>query len=75
MLPSGSFRALVYAGTDPLTGEDLRLRETCRTRAEAHVHSAGTAQRATAALAAEGLITVSRGKRAVVAAGSRSWSA
>ena len=35
VLPSGRFRALVYAGKDPLTGEDLRLRETCKTRAEA----------------------------------------
>jgi hypothetical protein len=34
-LPSGSFRAVVYAGTDPLTRDDIRLRETCRTRAEA----------------------------------------
>ena len=34
-LPSGSFRAVVYAGTDPLTRDDIRLRETCRTRVEA----------------------------------------
>ena len=34
-LPSGSWRSAVYAGADPLTGEDLRLRETCRTGAEA----------------------------------------
>jgi hypothetical protein len=28
-LPSGSFRVHVYAGTDPVTGRQLRLRETC----------------------------------------------
>jgi integrase len=28
-LPSGSFRARVYAGTDPVTGKERRLRETC----------------------------------------------
>ena len=33
--PSGSFRAVVYAGTDPLTRDDIRLRGTCRTRVEA----------------------------------------
>ena len=34
-LPPGSFRAVVYAGTDPPTRDDIRLRETCRTRVEA----------------------------------------
>jgi len=28
-LPSGSFQAIVYAGVDPLTGEERYLRETC----------------------------------------------
>jgi hypothetical protein len=28
-LPSGAFRARVYAGTDPVTGKEWRLRETC----------------------------------------------
>ena len=28
-LPSGSFRVKVYAGTDPVTGKDRLLRETC----------------------------------------------
>jgi hypothetical protein len=27
-LPSGSFRVSVYAGTDPLTGRQIRLRKT-----------------------------------------------
>jgi hypothetical protein len=30
-LPSGSFRVSVYAGTDPLTGRQIRLRKTCKT--------------------------------------------
>ena len=28
-LPSGAFRVSVYAGTDPVTGKQRRLRETC----------------------------------------------
>jgi hypothetical protein len=34
-LPSGSLRVTVYAGVDPLTGEEHRLRETAKTAAEA----------------------------------------
>ena len=30
-LPSGSWRVKVYAGTDPLTGGEIRLRKTCKT--------------------------------------------
>lgn len=36
-LASGSWRAIVYAGTDPLTGQPRRLRETTKTRAAAEV--------------------------------------
>src|SRR4051794_32613420 len=36
-LPSGSFRVIVYAGTDPLTGHELRLREVCASWDEAEV--------------------------------------
>ena len=35
--PNGSFRVIVYAGQDPLTGKDRRLRKTCATYAEAQV--------------------------------------
>ena len=28
LLPSGSYRVKVYAGTDPVTGKERRLRET-----------------------------------------------
>jgi integrase len=34
-LPSGSYRAVVYAGTDPLTGRLRYVRETCKTVDEA----------------------------------------
>jgi integrase len=36
-LPSGSWRAKVYAGTDPLTGREIRFRKTCRTERAAHI--------------------------------------
>jgi integrase len=36
-LPSGSFRVSVYAGTDPLTGRQIRLRKTCRTERAAQI--------------------------------------
>ncbi|MDP9221877.1 MAG: site-specific integrase, partial [Actinomycetota bacterium] len=36
-LPSGSWRALVYAGADPLTGKERRLRETAPTYEAAQV--------------------------------------
>jgi integrase len=34
-LPSGAFRVRVYAGTDPVTGKQRRLRETCPDEAAA----------------------------------------
>jgi hypothetical protein len=36
-LPSGSWRAKVYAGTDPLTGREIRLRRTCKTERAAQI--------------------------------------
>ena len=36
-LPSGSFRVKVYAGTDPITGKQRLLRQTCPDEASAHV--------------------------------------
>ena len=36
-LPSGSFRAEVYLGTDPLTGRRLRLRETRKDETAAQI--------------------------------------
>ena len=34
-LPSGSFRVKVYAGTDPVTGKERLLRQTCPDEASA----------------------------------------
>jgi hypothetical protein len=36
-LPSGSWRAKVYAGKDPLTGREVRFRKTRRTEVEAQI--------------------------------------
>ncbi len=36
-LASGSFRVKVYAGTDPVTGKERLLRQTCPDEASAHV--------------------------------------
>lgn len=36
-LPSGSYRAKLYAGTDPLTGKEIRFRKTCKDYASAQV--------------------------------------
>ena len=36
-LPSGSWRAKVYAGTDPLTGREIRFRRTCKTERAAQI--------------------------------------
>jgi hypothetical protein len=36
-LPSGAFRVSVYAGTDPLTGRQIRLRRTCKTERAAEI--------------------------------------
>jgi hypothetical protein len=34
-LPSGALRVSVYAGTDPVTGKERRLKETCPDEAAA----------------------------------------
>lgn len=36
-LPSGSWRVKVYAGIDPLTGREIRLRRTCRSERAAQI--------------------------------------
>jgi integrase len=36
-LPSGSYRVHVYAGTDPLTGRELRHRQTVKTQQQAQI--------------------------------------
>jgi len=36
-LPSGSYRVIAYAGTDPLTGRRLRFRQTVKTEEQAQI--------------------------------------
>ncbi len=36
-LPSGSWRAKVYAGKDPLTGREIRFRKTCKCELAAQI--------------------------------------
>jgi len=36
-LPSGFWRAKVYAGKDPLTGREIRFRKTCKTERDAQI--------------------------------------
>jgi integrase len=36
-LPSGSYRVIVYAGTDPLTGRRLRHRQTVKAEEQAQI--------------------------------------
>ena len=36
-LPSRSWRAKVYAGTDPVTGREIRFRKTCKTEWAAQI--------------------------------------
>jgi integrase len=36
-LPSGAWRVKVYAGTNPLTGREVRLRKTCKTERAAQI--------------------------------------
>jgi len=44
-LPSGSYRAVVYAGTGPLTGRRRNLAETTKTYDAAHALARGLAGR------------------------------
>lgn len=57
-LPSGSFRAHVYAGTDPLTGRELRHRQTVKTEEQARIVLGRLLERASAGQMPETGITV-----------------
>jgi hypothetical protein len=49
-LPSGAFRLSVYAGTDPLTGRQIRLRRTCKTERSAQIELGRLLEQAAAAV-------------------------
>lgn len=59
-LPSGSFRAEVYLGTDPINGRRLRLRETCKDETAAQIALGKLLERALAAKEPESGATVSQ---------------
>lgn len=68
-LPSGSWRAKVYAGKEPLTGREIRFRRTCKTEAEQGQVRAENARSLANALAAE------TGRLEAANARSEEWSA
>jgi integrase len=57
-LPSGAFRVSVYAGTDPLTGRQIRLRRTCRTERAAEIELGKLLEQAAAGREPETAATV-----------------
>jgi hypothetical protein len=57
-LPSGSFRVHVYAGTDPLTGRELRHRQTVKTEEQARIVLGRLLERASAGQMPETGVTV-----------------
>jgi integrase len=59
-LPSGSWRAKVYAGTDPLTGRETRLRRTCKTERAAQIELGKLLEQAAAGRQPETDVTVAQ---------------
>src|SRR5919201_1291389 len=57
-LPSGAFRVSVYAGTDPLTGRQIRLRRTCKTERAAEIELGKLLEQAAAGREPETAATV-----------------
>jgi integrase len=57
-LPSGSFRVHVYAGIDPLTGRELRHRQTVKTEDQARIVLGRLLERASAGQMPETGVTV-----------------
>jgi integrase len=57
-LPSGSWRVKVYAGTDPPTGREFRLRKTCKTEQAAQIELSKLLEQAAAGRQPEANATV-----------------
>jgi len=57
-LPSGSWRAKVYAGTDPLAGREIRLRKTCKTGRAAQIELGKLLEQAAAGRQPDSGVTV-----------------
>jgi integrase len=59
-LPSGSWRVKVYAGTDPLTGREIRFRKTCKTERAAQIELGKLLAQATAGRQPDSAVTVAQ---------------
>jgi len=57
-LPSGSYRVRVYAGNDPLTGKEIRLKATAKTAEHAHAELARLLEQASTGQQPESAATV-----------------
>jgi integrase len=57
-LPSGSYRVRVYAGTDPLTGKEIRLKATAKTAERAQAELARLLEQASVGQQPESAATV-----------------
>jgi len=59
-LPSGSWRVKVYAGIDPLTGREIRLRRTCKTERAAQIELGKLLEQAVAGRQPDSAVTVAQ---------------
>lgn len=59
-LPSGSWRVKVYAGKDPLTGREIRFRQTCKTQVAAQIELGKLLEQVTAGRQPESGATVAQ---------------
>ena len=59
-LPSGSWRVKVYAGTDPLTGREIRFRKTCKTERAAQIELGKLLEQAAAGRQPDSGVTVAQ---------------
>jgi integrase len=57
-LPSGSWRAKVYAGVDPVTRREIRPRQTCQTERAAQIALGQLLEQATAGRRPDSNVTV-----------------
>ena len=57
-LPSGSYRVRVYAGNDPLTGKEIRLKATAKTAEHAQAELARLLEQASVGQQPESAATV-----------------
>src|SRR5438876_38320 len=59
-LPSGSWHVKVYAGTDPLTGREIRLQKTCKTERAAQIELGKLLAQAVAGRQPDSAVTVAQ---------------